>query len=115
MDTLTAFAMGAAARSRGETRLRVFDWNKAARIIAERKPDVASAGLRGDMEWTGGAIWIGAIDDEPGTYLASIWATPILEINGEAIDCWVWADETPGWDAGTIWPDSARAIIAEAE
>lgn len=42
MDTMSAFAKGEANRGK---ELMVFDWDKAAQLISERKPSVASAGL----------------------------------------------------------------------
>ena len=99
MNTISAFARGMAHR---DDRPKVFDWDKAARLIRERKPFEASAGLAGDWEWTGGIIWR---DSKPVpaektyTYLGSVWATPELEMDGYVIDCWKWEDETPGWDS----------------
>lgn len=45
MNTIAAFIMGEANRG---NELKVFDWDKAARLIKERKPDYASAGLDED-------------------------------------------------------------------
>lgn len=45
------------------------------------------------------------------TYLASTWATPQIEIDGEFIDCYRMESEVPGWDSGTKWPESALAIL----
>ena len=108
MDTMQAFMMGVMNRGK---ELMVFDWDKAARIIAERKPKQAEAGLRGDWEWTSGTIYE---DGEPVhddyTYLASTWATPELDIDGEIIDCYVMQSETE-WDSDTKWPESALAIL----
>ena len=42
MNTWAAFAMGEANRGK---EMMVFDWDKAARLIGERKPECASAGL----------------------------------------------------------------------
>ena len=50
MDTLTAFSKARAAQGREHM---VFDWVKAAKLIKERKPTLAQAGLQGDWEWTG--------------------------------------------------------------
>lgn len=115
MDTLKAFAMGQANRDKP---LKVFDWDKAAQIIAERKPETASAGLRGDWEWTGGTIFYDGHPitdrDETYTYLASTWATPELEIEGQKIACYRMQDETPGWDSDTLWPESALEILKDA-
>lgn len=111
MDTLKAFEKLQDARRRGATG-RVFDWDKAALILRERKPLEASAGLHGDMEWTGGYIWKDGkpfLDDY--TYLLSLWAIPILVIGDEEIECW---KNTDGclWSSGTKWPESAMKIIA---
>jgi hypothetical protein len=54
MDSWSAFAKGEANRGK---ELMVFDWVKAAKLIKERKPIIASAGLCSDWEWTGGTIY----------------------------------------------------------
>lgn len=113
MDSMSAFAMGQANRNR---ELKVFDWDKAARIIKERNAKEAGAGLAGDWEWTGGRILAGGLlvaREDTYTYLASTWATPELEVDGETMDCFKMQSETPGWHSGTYWPESARAILAE--
>lgn len=111
METLAAFAMGAANRGKEEM---VFDWDKAAEIIRDRKPEWASAGLRSDWEWTGGTIYEnGKIVTSDYTFLASTWAVPELEIDGEIIPCYKMQHEVPGWDSDTKWPKSARAILKE--
>ena len=113
MNTIAAFIMGEANRG---NELKVFDWDKAARLIKERKPDYASAGLDEDWEWTGGAIYR---DNKPVTddytYLASTWATPMIFIDDEFIDCYKMEHEVPNWNAETKWPDSALKILNETE
>ena len=54
MNTKDAMAMGEANRSK---EMMVFDWDKAARLIVEKKPHRAWAGLRGDFCNTGGMIY----------------------------------------------------------
>lgn len=115
MDTLSAFEIGKANRDKP---LMVFDWNKAAQIIKDRKPAAASAGLQSDWEWTGGEIYS---DGKPTpredtyVYLASTWATPELDIDGEIIDCFVMESEVPpewtGDPAHVYWPASALKIL----
>lgn len=108
MNTMQAFIMG--EMNRGKEQM-VFDWDKAARIIAERKPMIAEAGLRNDWEWTGGTIYKnGKPVHDDYTYLASTWATPELNIGSEIIDCYVMKSETE-WDSDTKWPESALAIL----
>src|SRR5258708_35495105 len=91
MDTATAFARGEAARREG-ARSRVFDWDKAAAIIASGHVTHASAGLSGDWNWTGGPILAGGQPvpaEDTYTYLSSLWAIPQLSLMDEtAIPCW---------------------------
>jgi hypothetical protein len=108
-----AFANGEANRGR---ELMVFDWDKAAKIIKDQGAEEARAGLRGDWEWTGGDILKNGKPvpgDETYVYLASTWACPELEINDEIIACYRMQSETPNWDAGTYWPDSALKCLKE--
>ena len=94
--------------------MKVFDWDRAAQLIKDRKPKEAIAGLSEDWFWTAGTIFF---DGKPvihgGTYLASTWATPVLVLDdGEEIPCWRMQSETPEWDADTKWPESARSILS---
>lgn len=119
MDTLAAFNRAEAARRSGKTTRNVFDWHKAARLIRDRKPTEAGAGLRDDWEYTGGSIYrdgkpIGR--DETYVYLASIWATPEIDLDGIREDCLLVVGEDHEWNSGTYWPESALAILrGEAE
>jgi len=112
VDTLSAFAMGEANRGREQ---KVFDWDKAANLIVNGRVVDASAGLGGDWEYTGGVILSEGQphpEDKTYVYLASTWATPELSLDGGTpIPCWRWANESPGWDSGTYWPESARKIL----
>ena len=109
MNSISAIAMGMANRDKEQM---VFDWEKAAQIIKERKPTFADAGLRDDWEYTGGSIYA---DGEPikdsYTFLASTWAVPELCIDGEVISCYRMKSETPGWNSDTKWPESALEIL----
>jgi hypothetical protein len=98
--------------------LMVFDWDKAARLINEHKPSVVAAGLAGDWEYTGGTIYQEGHSvpaDKTDVYLASTWATPEIEMDGEVQDCFRMQSETQGWDEDTYWPASARAILGEVK
>ena len=101
--------MGEATKNRPRM---VFDWEKAARLIKERNATEARAGLSGDWEYTGGTIFAdGKPDMESYTYLASTWATPELEIDGERMDCFRMESDVPGWDEVTKWPESALMLL----
>ncbi len=112
MDTTKAMLRSMAADLQNN-RHRVFDWDKAARLIKESGAKTAGAGLESDWEWTGGEILTdGKPNKESYTYLASNWATPELTLDdGPPIPCWVYEDESAGWSSDTKWPESALAIL----
>ena len=112
MDTYEAFARNRRASASG-AKLRVFDWDRAATIIVERGARDARAGLQGDWEWTGGVILRDGrpLDENRSCFLASIWATPQVYVDGDVIDCWRYQEDCPGWNENTFWPKSARAIL----
>lgn len=96
---------------------KVFDWHKAARLIAERKPSIVYAGLAEDWEYTLGVIFRnGSIvtSDLSTMHLFSVWATPVIEIDGEVLECYIehTKENNPEeWDADTVWPDSAKNVL----
>lgn len=109
MDTLFAFAMGEANRHK---ELKVFDWDRAAQLIKEKQPEVAEAGLAGDWEWTGGTIYEnGEPVTDSYTFLASTWATPEIDLDGEIIPCYKMQHEVLDWGSDTKWPQSALNIL----
>ena len=109
MDTMSAFAMGEANRGR---ELKVFDWDKAAKLIKESGCKIASAGLHSDWDSTGGTIFAdGKPDMDSYTYLTSTWATPEIDLDGDVRDCYKKQSEVPDWNSGTKWPDSSLAIL----
>ena len=113
MDTLSAFAMGEMSRG---NEMKVFDWEKAAKLIKEKSASHAEAGLKEDWEWTAGDIFENGKpvpEDETYTFLASTWATPAIEIDGEECDCYKMESEVSDWNEKTYWPESAIKIINE--
>ncbi len=112
MDSLLAFTKGAANRGK---EMMVFDWHKAAELIRDTGAKSASAGLRGDWDYTGGAILENGkpvASQDTYTYLASTWATPELELDdGARMPCYRMQSECPDWGAATYWPDTALAIV----
>ena len=108
-----AFAMSLANRNNEK---HVFDWEKAARIICEKKPEYAEAGLKEDLEWTQGEIYKDGVPVMEGNgqmWLASTRATPILILPDEYIECWKMQSEVLNWGPRTIWPEEAMKILSE--
>ncbi len=113
MDSMSAFARGQAA---GDVPRMIFDWDKAAKLIRDSGCHEAGAGLRDDWEWTGNAIFRDGKPvprEESYTYLASTWAIPELELDGEKQECFVVEGDTE-WGCNTSWPESALKIIGAA-
>lgn len=99
MDTLSAFAMG---RASAHKPIKCFDWSKARQLLEDRQPDIADAGLLEDLEWTQGGIWDNGPVTDSYVYLSSTWATPVLIIDGEPIECWLMS--VPNFDPEKSWP-----------
>lgn len=114
---LGAASTAAAERSRtGVDPTKVFDWDKAARLIKQNKPSVVEAFLAGDEGYTGGKIFLNGKPvphEDTYTYLASLWATPKMRMDGVEIECWILKSESPDWDSDTYWPESALKILDE--
>ena len=112
MDAMWAYAMG---RANSGQEPKVFDWDKAAAMIANEQIKTAAAGLLEDWGYTAVDIIVNGelqLDDEfDFGFLASTWATPTIAIDGVHTPCWRLQSETPGWGATTRWPESARAIL----
>ena len=84
-------------------RSRHLDWEKAKKIIEEKKEKIKSvnAGLAEDWGCTYGEVWnseCGIIpEDQTDAYTSSVWATPAIEIeyvNGEieTVECWEYTE-----------------------
>ena len=118
MDTIEAFERARRAAAEGAKK-KVFDWNEAARRIAASGTRYAEAGLSGDWNYTGGPILRdGAPIPEKDTYvyLSSNWANPAIILDDNKCEsCWIYEEDSPGWDAHTYWPESALNILADAK
>lgn len=110
MDTMSAFIRGQVNKGK---ELKVFDWVKAVKLIKEHKATVASAGLSGDWDYTGGIIFEDGKPvpaEDTYTFLSSNWATPEIEIDGARYDCYIMQSKTE-WDSDTYWPKEALELL----
>lgn len=112
MDTQSCYMRVSMARASGVKHFKVFDWGRAARRIKEVNPRTAEAGLLEDWYNTSDFIWReGELVVDADACLASVWATPILVLDGKDEDCWRLTSEHPGSGGGKPWPTEALAII----
>lgn len=110
MKGYTDFALGmlgpeTLGYTRGE--LKFFDWAKAKDIIdnavAENPSCRISVGLREDWNNTSDVVYDGGKWCEATWfYGCSSWATPIIDIEGEEIECWTY-EETKERDSVAQW------------
>ena len=106
------FAMGflgaeaVATKPIGDT--KYLDWERAQKIIKERfkeNPHITvDAGLMEDWGCTSGTVFSnGNFISNEFVFDHSTWATPILDIDGEEIECYTYeppeknTDHTPDW------------------
>lgn len=99
-------ASAVATKPIGET--KYMDWERAHKIIEERakknKSITVEAGLMEDWNNTSGIVYIdGRFVRAPFVFARSSWATPILDIDGEEIECYTttkpdgFTECTPTW------------------
>jgi hypothetical protein len=94
----------------------IFDWNKAARILRERKPSMATAYIGGMREHTEVSIWV---NHGPllgcNAFLLShdiCGYQPRLDCGADyATDCAIKINDTDDWGPDTWWPESAIDIL----
>lgn len=109
-NAMAAYNRAMMARAAGKS-AQTFDWCKAARILKERRPEDAVAGLLEDWSATAGTIWEGGAPvTKSYAYLSSLWAVPALKIDDEYIECYTDESES-GWGSSTLWPSEALAIL----
>lgn len=98
---------------------KVFDWVKCANLIRKHcmienmfdASKTVEAGLMEDWSCTSGEIFKdGNIVEDDYTYLGSKWATPIIDIDGEEIECWAYSDECE-YDAGSKWDEKSISVL----
>ena len=95
---------------------KVFDWELAAKILAEHQPMRAAAGCgRGPGgEWfsTAGNIWgkHAPITGDTGAMVVSQTHTPHLEMDGHYQECWCRATPDQTGNDGN-WPPTALALL----
>jgi hypothetical protein len=97
---MSAFFRGEAARKQIESgkqkTMKEYDYEKAKRRILEVKPNEAGLFMAGDKGWTYETVWedekfVINLDEKPeiAGITGSVWATPMLDMDGEEEECFV--------------------------
>ena len=108
-DFMTGFYGAAAVATKPIGKTKYLNWLKAIGIIAKHPDAVIYAGLREDWNNTSGLIFAKGNFYNGYVYGASNWATPIVDVDGEEIECWTYTP-TP-WGA-TNKPDCFKSPFA---
>lgn len=74
--------------------MKYMDWDKVREIIKANPDKEIYAGLREDWNNTSGLIYDNGEYYSGGIlYNQSCWATPIVDIDGDEIECWTYEKE----------------------
>lgn len=76
--------------------MKYMDWNKVKEIIETHPNSVIYAGLQEDWNNTSGLIFAKGDFYNGSVYVASVWATPIVDVDGEEIECWTYTPTKEG-------------------
>lgn len=76
--------------------MKYMDWNKVKEIIETHPNSVIYAGLQEDWNNTSGLIFAKGDYYNGYVYAASVWATPIVDVDGEEIECWTYTQTKEG-------------------
>lgn len=66
------------------------DWQKVQQIVNEHPDSVIYAGLMEDWNNTSGLIFANGQYYDGYVYDRSVWSTPIVDVDGEEIECWAY-------------------------
>lgn len=92
---------------------KYMDWNKVKEVVEKNPNAVIYAGLMEDWNNTSGLIFAkGKYYDGDCFYGCSSWATPIIDINGEEIECWTY-DKTEEVSDIPSWWGNGKQLLSE--
>lgn len=112
MKGYTDFAMGfmgpeaVATKPIGE--MKYMDWNKVQQIVNEHPDSVIYAGLMEDWNNTSGLIFARGKYYNGYVFDHSVWATPIVDVDGEEIECWSYTDNGTGGNKPHWWGNGEK-------
>lgn len=107
-DFMAGFFGAGAVASKPIGDMKYMDWRRAHKIIEERAKENSNitvmAGLMEDWNNTSGVVYEdGEFVTDDYVYASSCWATPILDFDGEEVECYTttkpdgFTTETPAW------------------
>lgn len=92
--------------------MKYMDWDKVQQVVDEHPNSVIYAGLAEDWGCTSGLIYAKGKYYDGYVYGCSTWATPIVDVDGEEIECWTYRETKEGSDKPTWWGDGQELLDA---
>lgn len=116
MKGYTNFAMGFLGPEAIATKpigsMKYMDWKKVQQIVDENPDAVIYAGLQEDWGYTSGLIYAKGKYYDGYVHGCSIWATPIVDVDGEEIECWTLKETEEGSDKPKWWGNGQKLLSA---
>lgn len=116
MKGYTSFAAGflgaAAVATKPIGNMKYMDWKKVQQIVDENPNAVIYAGLQEDWNNTSGLIFAEGKYYDGYVYGCSTWATPIVDVDGEEIECWTY-EETEEGSGKPKWWGNGQELLDE--
>lgn len=93
--------------------MKYMDWEKVQRIVNENPNSVIYAGLREDWFFTSKLIYAKGKYYDGDICGCSDWATPIVEVDGEEIECWTYKETKEGSRRPDWWGNGQKLLHEE--
>jgi hypothetical protein len=112
MKRYTDFTMGFLGASAVATKpigaMKYMDWNKVKKIVENNPDSVIYAGLMEDWNNTSGLIYAKGKYYNGYVYGHSLWATPIVDVDGKEIECWTYEETKEGSGKPDWWGNGEK-------
>jgi hypothetical protein len=92
--------------------MKYMDWDKIQSIVNNHPDSVIYAGLQEDWGNTNGLIYAKGKYYDGYVYGCSCWATPIVDVDGEEIECWTY-EKTPYESDKPDWWGNGQKLLSE--
>lgn len=92
--------------------MKYMDWKKIQQIVNEHPNSVIYAGLQEDWNNTSGLIYAKGKYYKGNVFGSSIWATPIVDVDGEEIEVWTY-EETKEGSGRPSWWGNGQELLSE--
>lgn len=90
--------------------MKYMDWEKVQQIVNEHPNSVIYAGLMEDWNNTSGLIFARGQYYNGYVYGCSLWATPIVDVDGEEIECWTFKKTKEGSGKPSWWGNGQELL-----